>query len=291
MTCNRNRANIINTMPDKSQKKTSPSLETFFENNPIFTLKELDAFLSTHHSGNTNTRKAILTYYKNRGRIQPIRRALYASIPKKHYKSNYRIDPFLLASKLAPDSVLSHHSALEVLGKAYSMTNRITYYSEIKTETLHFQGTSYHRVRVPADLMEKKKQNFGTITMNRQDMNVTTTGFERTLVDILARPDLSGSWEEIWRSLESIEFFNLDMISEYVNLLNNRTTTAKVGFYLEQHKDELMVEESILQQLEHHIPKTPHYLERLNRKDCILIKRWNLLVPRTVLLRSWGEVI
>ena len=70
------------------------------------------------------------------------------------------------------------------------------------------------------------------------------TSFERTLVDVFRRPNLAGSWEEIWRSLESIEFFDLDVVVAYAGILGNATTAARVGFYLEQHRDEFMVQES-----------------------------------------------
>jgi len=62
---------------------------------------------------------------------------------------------------------------------------------------------------------------------------------ERFFVDVLDRPDMTGSWEEIWRSLEMIEFFDLDQVIEDTFLLENWTTAAKVGLYLEQHKEGL----------------------------------------------------
>ena len=111
------------------------------------------------------------------------------------------------------------------------------------------------------------------------------------MVDILSRPDLAGGWEEIWRSLESIEYFELDMIYDYLILLNNSTAFAKVGFYLEQHKEALMVDEPFLQKLEQHKPQSLHYMERQNRKNCTLLSRWNLLVPEELINRSWGDVI
>ena len=66
------------------------------------------------------------------------------------------------------------------------------------------------------------------------------------MVDVLNRPDLSGGWEEIWRSLESVEFFDFDKVVEYALLLGNATTAAKVGLFLEQHREPLMVEEKHL---------------------------------------------
>ena len=45
-------------------------------------------------------------------------------------------------------------------------------------------------------------------------MQVTILG--RTKVDVLDRPYFSGSQEEIWRSLESVEFFDINRFIEYV---------------------------------------------------------------------------
>ena len=71
---------------------------------------------------------------------------------------------------------------------------------------------------------------------------------------------MAGGWEEIWRSLESVEFFDLDQVIEYTRLLENSTTAAKVGFFLEQHREALMVEEGHLDSLRKLCPRHPHYL-------------------------------
>ena len=268
-----------------------PSFENFLDCHAVFTLEELDDFLATYRTGNTNTRKSLLSYHKKRRRVLSIRRGLYATVPKGFDEQKYQIDPYLLASKLAADAVLSHHTALEVLGKAYSLTNKVTFFSTSKVEPLTFQDITYHRVNVQPELMILKKEDFGTKTITRKKSEIKITGFERTMVDLLSRPDLAGGWEEIWRSLESIEYFDLEMIYDYLLLLGNATAFAKIGFYLEQHKEALMVDESYLQKLEKHKPRSLHYMQRLNRKDGTLLKRWNLLVPDELINRSWGEVI
>ncbi len=125
----------------------------------------------------------------------------------------------------------------------------------------------------------------------RSGVGVRVASLERTLVDVLHRPNLSGGWEEIWRSLESVEFFNFDRVVEYVLLLGNATTAAKVGFFLEQHRDGLMVEECHLRPLRERRPRQPHYLDRNGRKPGCLMADWNLVVPNDVLERSWGKVL
>ncbi len=67
--------------------------------------------------------------------------------------------------------------------------------------------------------------------MDRRGLEVRVTGLERTLVDVLDRPYLSGTWEEIWRSFDSVDFFDLDKVVEYSILLGNAITAAKVGFF------------------------------------------------------------
>ena len=70
------------------------------------------------------------------------------------------------------------------------------------------------------------------------------TTLERTLVDVLDMPRHGGGWEEIWHSLESVEFFDVDAVTDYALKLGSAVTVAKVGFFLEQHREELMLEES-----------------------------------------------
>jgi len=134
-------------------------------------------------------------------------------------------------------------------------------------------------------------ENFNVAVRERAGKELRVTNLERTLVDTLDRPDLSGSWEEIWRSLESVEFFDLDRVVEYTLLLGNATTGAKVGFFLEQHREALMVEDRHLKELHGLRPRQPHYLDRAKRTPGRLVSEWNLVVPRDVLERTWGEVL
>ena len=109
--------------------------------------------------------------------------------------------------------------------------------------------------------------------MDRSGMEVRVTSLERTMVDVLNRPDVAGGWEEIWRSLESVEFFDLDKVVEYALLLGNATTAAKVGFFLEQHREPLMIEEKHLKSLHGLRPRQPHYLDRDKRRSGHLVSR------------------
>jgi hypothetical protein len=75
----------------------------------------------------------------------------------------------------------------------------------------------------------------------------------------------------------------------YALKLDSALTTARVGFFLEQHRDGLFVEERHLAPLRSHAPRQPIYLDR-GRESGRLMKPWNLVVPDRVLKRAWAEV-
>ncbi len=73
--------------------------------------------------------------------------------------------------------------------------------------------------------------------------------------------------------------------------LGNLATTAKVSFFLEQHKETSMVKERHLESLCGLRLRQPHYLERGERRSGGLVSGWNLVVPQEVYERSWGKVL
>ena len=118
-------------------------------------------------------------------------------------------------------------------------------------------------------------------------MRVTT--IERALVDVLDAPQKGGGWEEIWRSLEMVEFFDLDAVIDYTSQLGSSLTAARVGFFLEEHRESLMVEDGHLEALRKMAPNAPRYLDR-KREPGRLVSPWNLIVPERVLTRGWVEI-
>jgi predicted transcriptional regulator of viral defense system len=266
-------------------------MDEFLSLHAVFTVEELDRFLSERGSGNLNTRRSLLTYYRKLGRIIPIRRGLYATVPVGGDPASSPVDPYLVGAKLTPDAVLAYHTALAFHGKAYSVHMRLHYMSASKSAPLTFQGHEFTRAPVPQALVAKGEEMFGVIRRKRSGVDLRVTSLERTLVDVLDRPDLTGSWEEIWRSLESVEFFDLEQVIAYVHLLKNATTAAKVGFFLEQHKAALMVKDAHLDPLKKQRPRQPRYFVRSKRNSCRWVKEWNLMIPVEILDRSWEEIL
>jgi predicted transcriptional regulator of viral defense system len=192
---------------------------------------------------------------------------------------------------MTDDAALAYHTAMEFHGRAYSS------FSEIQFQTVHadratsFRGWRFRSVRLPKALQRAETPFFGIEENDRGGHKVRVASLERTLVDVLDRPDLGGGWEELWRSLEMVEFFDLDQIVEHALLLGNATTVGKVGWYLELHRHSLMVQEEHLSPLRKHTPRQARYVDRRQRGSTRLIRDWNLVVPQALTEQRWSEVI
>jgi predicted transcriptional regulator of viral defense system len=265
--------------------------QDFFSIHPVFTYDEFVEFLSKKDSRNVKTRESILSHYTKTGRILRVRRGLFLTVPQGYAPETCPVDPFLLASKMAPDSVLAYHTALDLHGKAYSVREDLFYLTGSGSRLLNFRGQRYRGVAFPRKLVGKRLESFGVDTVERSGIDINVTSLERTLVDVLDRPSLGGSWEEIWRSMEMVEFFDLDRVIEYAAHLGNATTAAKVGFFLEQHKSTLMAHDDHLDRLMALKPAQPHYMVHKERKSGRFMKRWNLVVPEEILERRWEEML
>ena len=266
-------------------------LKEFLSRHPVFTSKEFEAALTGEQRRSKRTLESLLAYYTNTGRILRVRRGLYVSVPPGLNAETCPVDPFLLAAKMTSDAVVAYHTALQLHGKAYSVRDQFLYCTSRLPRPATFRGYTFRAVAFPKTLQESGKESFAVDVVDRSGIDVRVTSLERTLVDVLDRPVLGGGWEEIWRSLDSVEFFDLDRVVEYTLLLGNATTAAKVGFYLAQRRQELMVTEKHLALLREHCPRKPHYLDRSARKSGRLVPEWNLVVPVEVMERSWQEIL
>jgi predicted transcriptional regulator of viral defense system len=262
----------------------------YFATHPLFRFED---FASAHREGDARkpvASQAVLRQHVCAGHLLHVRRGLYAVVPRGTLAENLQIDPFLLASRLAPDAVIAYHAALQLHGRAHSLSRRVTYLTCTRAKPFEFRGAEFVPVPVPPSLRRLPDLGGGFVEVRRNGLPVHVTTLERTLVDVLDAPRHGGGWEEIWRSLESVEFFDVDAVTDYALKLGSAVTVAKVGFFLEQHREELMLEESHLERLQEHAPSQPMYLERGKRESGKLLTRWNLVVPERVVNRTWAEV-
>ncbi len=267
----------------------SKTIEAFLERTPIFTLSELVAELG--NGAALNSKSIVYNLVKNRrrsGRLGVIKEGVYFVVRPGQTLRTAPVDSFLLTSRLAPDAVLAFHTALDILGFGHSLFYVHYYFSKNYRRPVRFRNEQFRSVKTPQQLLRAGKEIFGTEKVERVGVKILTTGKERTLVEALEHPEYCGGFEEMYRCLEKMPYLQHEILLQYLDLREQKNLFAMAGFFLEQHREDFYVEESLLQSLERNKPAQPLYWER-SRKSGILIKRWNLIVPKAVVERSWEE--
>jgi predicted transcriptional regulator of viral defense system len=261
----------------------------YFERHPVF---RFDDFAAAHAADGRRSRQttaSVLKQHVAAGRLLHLRRGLYASVPRGADPERHPVDPYLLATQLAPDGVVAYHAALQFHGKAYSLWNRYHYLTRGRQRRFAFGDQEFVPVQTPAVLRDLPGLGGRVVERPHAGGVVRVTTLEHCLVDVLDAPERNGGWEEVWRSLEMVEFFDLDAVLAYTRVLGSALTAARVGFFLEQHREALMVEARYLDAFRSLAPAQARYLDS-RREPGKLVKGWNLVVPERVLTRSWAEV-
>src|SRR3990167_2401596 len=262
-------------------------MESFLAQNQVFTIEEARVALGVQKRRGS-TLHNLLAYHLQKGHIIRIRKGLYYTIPRGLDPQYCPVDPYLIASKLAPDAILAYHTSLAFHGKLHTLRNDFIYITQRKIKpSFVFRQVSFKGISIPK--RTSINFGFGVEIVDYQGCKIRITTLERTFVDLLDRPALLGNWEEIWRSLESIEYLNLQQVLAYAQILNNATTYARVAFFLDQHRELFGLSEKDLQAFDAIKSKSPNYLDRHSKEPNQLIARWNLIVPQSLLQRNWEE--
>ncbi len=257
----------------------------FFTAHPVFRREEFARFLAGRGASLPGTADSHLGRYVRAGRIGRVKRGVFFVAGPGETAGNTPLDYLLVASRLAPDAVLAYHSALEAHGHAQSLFERLFFLTASKAKPLKFRGRRFMPVVPPAALRRKRKAFTLCTTVERRGLPCPVTTLERTLVDVLNRPDLAGGLEEAWRSLSGVSLFDLEAVLGYVRLCRQAALAAKVGFFLERHREVLGVRAEVLARFRRLQPKQPQYLDR--RLGGRLASGWNLIVPAPILGGEW----
>jgi len=277
---------MLNAAQHQVRGGVDMTTQAFLNAKTVFDAKDFDDYCASHHRAKPASCRTLLKYYMSTGRVKQVRNGLYLSVPPGR---PVVADPYLICARLTTDAVLAYHTALQFHGKAYSVRNDYVCCSRSRIEPFEYEGQTFRTVFFPRSLLNKGAEMHSVDTAESRGEWLRVTSLERTMVDVLQRPELSGGWEEVLRSLEMVEYYHLDKIVEYVELLDNATTAAKVGFFLDEHREQLMVDPSHMERLKARCPKSPHYLERSHKGSSKFFPDWNLVVPDFIVERHWDE--
>ncbi len=209
------------------------------------------------------------------GKLQRIRKGLYAVLSPHEEPIKYISDKFSIASKIRSHYYIGFHSALEYHGSAYSHYNEvyITILPENRFSPFKYQNLNFKPVFT-------KDISIGIETKKYRMAEVKVSSKERTFVDCVDRPNYAGGWEECLKSLSILSGLDFKKIIGILGMYDKKNLYAKVGFVLELLREHSVFYEHLsdetLNKIKAHKPKTPKYLERSGSST--LNKDWNLYI-------------
>jgi len=259
----------------------------FFASHPVFTHRE---FASAHmaRGRSESTSNTILARYVASGRLMRVRRGLYAAVPLGREGTHFMPDDYLIAAKSQDDAVLAYHTALAFHGTAYSVWWRFQTMTSRRVRRFTFGNAQFVSIQASREVRALPDFGGGVVRRPHAGAEVRVATIERTLVDLMHTPQHGGGWEEIWRSVGMVEFLDLAAVAEHTLLMRTALTAARVGYFLEQHREQWMVEEKHLEPLLRAKPKQPLHWDR-RRESGTYVARWNLVIPEMILRRGWEE--
>lgn len=251
----------------------------FFASKPVFSLDEAERALAPR--GGRAGAVERLKHHLRTGKLKLVSRGIYAVVPAGMNVAGFQADPFLVAAALRPAGILSHHSALELLGAAQSVWKQHTVYTHRRRRFLELNGSTIHFLEHPRAFKISADYAFGTRRVERRGQLLQVTGPERTLVEGFRRPALVGGLEELVRSAAGFQVLDLNLLESILSRYDIANLWAATGWFLECYQKDFHVPENMLNLCEKRRPKFPQYMERSSRGGK-LSSRWNIIIPQSL---------
>lgn len=216
-------------------------------------------------TGSEKAADSLLTSYRKRGLIDLVRRGLWVVLgldDGQPVASRYRI-----ASAVAEDACVSHHSAFEYHGLA----NQVLYETYVSTNRrfapFDYDGVSYRHVAT------RLRRGFSV-----QPDGVRVTDVERTVLDSINDVDKIAGLEEVLACLSLVPVLDPDMLLDYLADYSKQALYQKTGFLLGLYANQLRLPETFFTACEAHIGKGVSYVG--NSSNGVYNRQWQLVVPQ-----------
>jgi predicted transcriptional regulator of viral defense system len=248
----------------------------FFSETPVFDRAQYAAALGRAASDKVVT--AMLTQHLKAGNIRRIARGVFASVPKHADAATWSVDRFLAGSRLRPGGIIAYHSALELLGYAYSDSRDLQVVSVGQPGTLKTVDFTCRFVTPSVPYAADDLQ-----AVDRLGQAVAATTLECTIADLFDRPDLAGDVEELMNSLDLVTRLDARRLRARLDALGNATAAGAAGWWLERNADRLGVSASAIDSLRPLAPKQNRYALGATTGAGRLAAGWRVILPEVVL--------
>jgi predicted transcriptional regulator of viral defense system len=210
------------------------------------------------------------------GKLQPIRKGLYAVLSPLEKPEKHEMDKLLIASKIRKDYYLGFHTALEYYGSAYSAFNEayVCVQAKDRFDTFHYGRFTFKPVFTRDTVSQIVEKHYGpSITR--------VSSKERTLIECIERVQYAGGWEECIKSLAELSGIDFEKLVTLTFDQKKQILLRQVGYFLEYLRNTSPfyehVSQDLLEKLRTRVKGSPQYLIRKEPGE--LNARWRLYIP------------
>jgi len=221
-------------------------------------------------TGNEHAAHSLLYDYTKAGYIDRVRRDLYTtiSLETKQPVANR----FVIATKIAGDAYISHHSAFEYYGYANQDFHEVYVSTASRFADFTYDGITYARI--------SPEIHSGVITANT---GIMVTDLERTVIDSIHSFERIGGLEELLRCLMLVPALRTDKLIIYLDDYGLANLYQKTGYILTEFSEQLGLSKVFFDYCRSRIPKSKKYLYapiESRAKHLILHEDWMIYAPR-----------
>lgn len=231
--------------------------------NPTFSINDMEEL-----GINKKTAYYFLDSMMKKGLVKKIRNNIYSIIDPSTgqiYANRYQI-----ACSITDTAYISHHSAFEY----YGLANQVYYevYVSSKTRFNHFEyeGIDYKYIasRMDEGVIEAKNTR-----------GIRVTDLERTLIDSINDFNKIGGFEELINCIDGIHYVDEKALKKYLDIYDRQILYQRAGYILNQFKADMKLSDKFINYCKGKIGSSKRYLINDMKKNNILDKEWNLMIP------------
>ena len=262
-------------MPTEIQKRANG----FLDANRVFSSAEFAETMGL--ADGSCASRDLLRGLEESGRIRESAPGVHVVAWDRESRGRFVVPGLVLASKLRPDGILGYHTALRLYGIQYSaMTSEVQVLSCGPEDVVDLPFSNCRFVRPYRALVAAGKTDVLTIWKKVADVPVRSTAFERTLVDVLHRPDRACGVDEVIECLNVapciLDSFDCGSVADYVELVGIRSLAGVVGWWLQRWQQELNVSERTLDRMRAMLPDACSYALFARPERSELVPEWRI---------------
>jgi len=249
-------------------------LEGINSNKKIITLNDVVDML------NISRDKAYYYLYKmnKKGLIKRFKNGIYFRYPEsiQFNPQKYIEDPIFLLKYQADPYFISYHTALQIHGLAQRPSN--VYYITT-TKKIKPLKTEHYLINPVITL---DQYFFGFIQLDYGNEKINVSDVERTVLDILNRPEYAGGFHEVIMSILDIPELDFQKLYDYLLKFNKKILFHRIGYLFNSpvFQKTFDIPKDFLKRVKKNIHSVNYFDNSF--KSGNLDKKWNLIIPSEI---------